>query len=336
MCRFFTFFAVFNFFKCLVKMFFRKYVLLFLFLEVKTFAASEESSSFSFARAILVTPPKVHEMILSKLASANPAIRRQVGLVGQQSYYYRICFVPVGGLQQQQFSHFARFRTNLSTINNNFVQIKQKKNGTITITSRRHFKNPPNSFVKHKEKYAGTFIEQFLIVTIVFVLSSFIIDYPYIWQEVMPDFITRPFKVTHRFIIDHMKDFWGLKKADSLANDNGGGVESDLGENVSNESQDEQKITDENMTEETTEESQSAVVEQSVLSNVLYYFNVANARDQDSAKAGGFRDKKIIEYENRIRLYSNPEKIFRYFASIKIVYNNGDSEIYMTPDDFLR
>ncbi|XP_017486245.1 PREDICTED: calcium uptake protein 1 homolog, mitochondrial-like [Rhagoletis zephyria] len=53
-------------------------------------------------------------------------------------------------------------------------------------------------------------------------------------------------------------------------------------------------------------------------------------------QSGGFRDKKIIEYENRIRLYSNPEKIFRYFASIKIVYNNGDSEIYMTPDDFLR
>lgn len=31
-----------------------------------------------------------------------------------------------------------------------------------------------------------------------------------------------------------------------------------------------------------------------------------------------FRKKRIIEYENRIRLYSNPEKIFRYFATIKV------------------
>lgn len=278
-------------------------------------------------------------MILSKLATAHPAIRRQAGLIGQQPYYYyRISFLPVGGQQQQQqFRHLAYFRTNFSTINNNFIQISQKSNGTITIISRRHFKNPPNSFVKHKEKYAGTFIEQLLMLSIIFILSSFIIDYTYIWQEVLPDCITKPFKVTHRFIIDHMKEFWGVKKADSLAKDDVGGGTDLLSENAANESQEEQEtITEETTTEESTEESQSAVVEQSVLSNVLYYFNVANARDQDSAKAGGFRDKKIIEYENRIRLYSNPEKIFRYFASIKIVYNNGDSEIYMTPDDFLR
>ena len=51
---------------------------------------------------------------------------------------------------------------------------------------------------------------------------------------------------------------------------------------------------------------------------------------------GGFRDRKIIEYENRIRMYSNPDKVFRYFASIKIIYDSNESEIYMTPDDFLR
>ncbi|CAG9785175.1 unnamed protein product [Diatraea saccharalis] len=49
----------------------------------------------------------------------------------------------------------------------------------------------------------------------------------------------------------------------------------------------------------------------------------------------GFRDRKIIEYENRMRAYSTPDKIFRYFATVKLTY--GDStEIYMTPDDFLR
>ncbi|XP_063700396.1 calcium uptake protein 1 homolog, mitochondrial isoform X2 [Culicoides brevitarsis] len=49
----------------------------------------------------------------------------------------------------------------------------------------------------------------------------------------------------------------------------------------------------------------------------------------------GFRDRKIIEYENRLRNYATPDKIFRYFATVKIVY--GDySEVFMTPDDFLR
>lgn len=50
----------------------------------------------------------------------------------------------------------------------------------------------------------------------------------------------------------------------------------------------------------------------------------------------GFRDRKIIEYENRIRAYSTPDKIFRYFASLRVYNENGDSEIFMTPEDFLR
>ena len=42
---------------------------------------------------------------------------------------------------------------------------------------------------------------------------------------------------------------------------------------------------------------------------------------------------KFIEYENRIREYSTPDKIFRYFATKKIV---TDGEVCMTPDDFVR
>ena len=42
-------------------------------------------------------------------------------------------------------------------------------------------------------------------------------------------------------------------------------------------------------------------------------------------------------YENRIRQYSNPDKIFRYFATISAQFPNGTREdIYMTPDDFVR
>lgn len=50
----------------------------------------------------------------------------------------------------------------------------------------------------------------------------------------------------------------------------------------------------------------------------------------------GFRDRKIIEYENRIRAYSTPDKIFRYFATLRVYNESGDSEIFMTPEDFLR
>ncbi|CAH0557918.1 unnamed protein product [Brassicogethes aeneus] len=51
----------------------------------------------------------------------------------------------------------------------------------------------------------------------------------------------------------------------------------------------------------------------------------------------GFRDRKIIEYENRIRHYSTPDKVFRYFATLQVQGATVDQhEIYMTPDDFLR
>ncbi|KAF7381955.1 hypothetical protein HZH68_015828 [Vespula germanica] len=44
---------------------------------------------------------------------------------------------------------------------------------------------------------------------------------------------------------------------------------------------------------------------------------------------------QIIEYENRMRAYSTPDKIFRYFATVKVT-SLGGTETYMTPDDFLR
>lgn len=50
-----------------------------------------------------------------------------------------------------------------------------------------------------------------------------------------------------------------------------------------------------------------------------------------------FNYLKIIEYENRIRRYSTPDKIFRYFATLR-VWNEkiADYEIFMTPEDFVR
>lgn len=43
-----------------------------------------------------------------------------------------------------------------------------------------------------------------------------------------------------------------------------------------------------------------------------------------------------MEYENRMRQYSTPDKVFRYFATLQVGHPSGDSEVFMTPDDFLR
>lgn len=45
---------------------------------------------------------------------------------------------------------------------------------------------------------------------------------------------------------------------------------------------------------------------------------------------------QIIEYENRIRQYSTPDKVFRYFATLKVVHVGEDNEVFMTPEDFVR
>nr|KAF6457499.1 mitochondrial calcium uptake 1 [Rousettus aegyptiacus] len=58
--------------------------------------------------------------------------------------------------------------------------------------------------------------------------------------------------------------------------------------------------------------------------------------EERKKKRSGFRDRKVMEYENRIRAYSTPDKIFRYFATLKIISEPGESEVFMTPQDFVR
>lgn len=66
----------------------------------------------------------------------------------------------------------------------------------------------------------------------------------------------------------------------------------------------------------------------------------SNEKDDDeenNKKKLSFKERKIIAYENRIRKYSTPDKIFRYFATLKVLSEDtGDYEIFMTPDDFVR
>ncbi|XP_056292001.1 calcium uptake protein 1, mitochondrial [Pseudoliparis swirei] len=71
----------------------------------------------------------------------------------------------------------------------------------------------------------------------------------------------------------------------------------------------------------------------------------ASSADEEANEGGeekkkkprsGFRDRKVMEYENRIRAYSTPDKIFRYFSTLKVIGEHGDAEVYMTPQDFIR
>uniref|UniRef100_A0A2K5U9D8 Calcium uptake protein 1, mitochondrial n=1 Tax=Macaca fascicularis TaxID=9541 RepID=A0A2K5U9D8_MACFA len=47
-------------------------------------------------------------------------------------------------------------------------------------------------------------------------------------------------------------------------------------------------------------------------------------------------EAEVMEYENRIRAYSTPDKIFRYFATLKVINEPGEAEVFMTPEDFVR
>ncbi|XP_041512084.1 calcium uptake protein 1, mitochondrial isoform X2 [Microtus oregoni] len=58
--------------------------------------------------------------------------------------------------------------------------------------------------------------------------------------------------------------------------------------------------------------------------------------EEKKKKRSGFRDRKVMEYENRIRAYSTPDKIFRYFATLKVINEPGEAEVFMTPQDFVR
>ncbi|CAG0883511.1 unnamed protein product [Cyprideis torosa] len=51
------------------------------------------------------------------------------------------------------------------------------------------------------------------------------------------------------------------------------------------------------------------------------------------SKSALFRDRKIMQYENRLRAFSTPDKIFRYFSTLK---HAQTGELYMTPADFIR
>ena len=58
--------------------------------------------------------------------------------------------------------------------------------------------------------------------------------------------------------------------------------------------------------------------------------------EKKKKKRVSLHDRHFIAYEDRIRAYSTPDKIFRYFATLSIQEEDGSTHIFMTPEDFLR
>ncbi|KAJ1358951.1 hypothetical protein KIN20_017536 [Parelaphostrongylus tenuis] len=56
----------------------------------------------------------------------------------------------------------------------------------------------------------------------------------------------------------------------------------------------------------------------------------ASSTAKPKKKRIGFRERRIIEYEDRIRLYSTPDKIFRYFATLKLPVFSNDCTLVST------
>jgi len=68
----------------------------------------------------------------------------------------------------------------------------------------------------------------------------------------------------------------------------------------------------------------------------------AHAPEEKSSADEGIskKDQQTINYQNRIRKFSTPDKVFRLFATIKVLPKDENSkkkgQVFMTPDDFVR
>ena len=81
------------------------------------------------------------------------------------------------------------------------------------------------------------------------------------------------------------------------------------------------------------------VIKRKIFADTIEFDSIQSEDFEDSEtedKSMGFRNRKICEYENRLRQYSTPDKIFRYFATYKVLDEKENITIMMTPDDFLR
>ena len=225
-------------------------------------------------------------MILSKLSKPRFFQRNNI-VVKSLVFHY-------GLRNAQNQTYHVQYRALISSPKNSSKLLLNLRLNNVNL--QRMFKKPPNKY-HYEEGHFAEFMERGMMFFIVIILGYFMFDGGFLWNKVVPGFITKPVEAT----INGVGDFSRYLKKNVFKR----------GETLAADDSNNNNVI-------------KAVLEQN------------RAQDNQELSKSSFRDRRIIEYENRIRLYSNPDKIFRYFASIKINYKGGESEIYMTPDDFLR
>lgn len=204
----------------------------------------------------------------------------------------------------------------LKHLNNNL-----RNNAAIIMVIRRDFK-ARNVFYDSRPKFLiGYILEWFIKIIIFVVIINTMFDFKNIWNYLVPDNLKKFVKKIEDEIKTLDKDIKKtFKRADSLA-----------------ASVPEQKRSDISGKDDgIVEPEQQLMAKTDLFANIKDQLMAVFNYNYDNQRPDGFRNKRIIEYENRIRSYSNPDKIFRYFATIKIVHVNQEVEIFMTPHDFLR
>lgn len=63
----------------------------------------------------------------------------------------------------------------------------------------------------------------------------------------------------------------------------------------------------------------------------LAFASSARAGESSSSSGPSFTERTVGSYENRLRKFSSPERVFEYFSSVEI-----DRQFFMTRDDLAR
>lgn len=206
----------------------------------------------------------------------------------------------------------------LKHLNNNLL----RNDAAILMVIRREFK-PRNEFYDSRPKFTIGYILEWLIKTIIIVsFLCFMLDFKNILYYLVPDrFQDLVTKIKNK-VIEFDKELKRvIRRADSLA--------ASVPEPNCSEMSDQNEIVE-------PVQSEPLMIKNDLFLNIKDQLMAVFNYNYDNQKPDGFRNRRIVEYENRIRSYSTPDKIFRYFATIKIVHINQEVEIFMTPHDFLR
>ncbi|KAI7690423.1 hypothetical protein SSS_03450, partial [Sarcoptes scabiei] len=180
---------------------------------------------------------------------------------------------------------------------------------------RREFK-PVNHFTGPQKRFGDRAFEYLLTFLGSWCFFYALFDIKYIWENSVPEKIAKPVQKFREKIANFVKS--NFRKADSLG----------LQDRCDDQSDSELPLL---ASEKNNSSIDLKILKHKIIDSLISVFKY----DYESS-INGFRWRRIIEYENRIRMYSNPEKVFRYFATVKLIHSETESEVFMTPEDFWR